>query len=129
MNDKSNSNGSSNMGPTLVGFALGAIVGAGVALLLAPESGKKTRERLAKTARRLSEDAGATFDQARETVATLGSEAKSAFRAGQEAFLQDLGTQESRTERRLSESGDAAAMQGSALRPGEDHGYPQSRVR
>lgn len=119
MNDGLNSSGSSNLGATLFGFALGAVVGAGLALLLAPESGKKTRERLASTAQRLGKSAGETFDQARETVAEFGSDAKSAIKAGQEAFSQELGTRESRSERRLSQAGDAAAIVGSALRSGE----------
>lgn len=128
MNNESNSNGSGGIG-TLMGFALGAVVGAGIALLLAPESGKKTRERLASAAQKLGRTAGDTFDQARETVAELGTEAKSALRAGKDAFLSDLGTRESRTQRRLSEAGDAAAIQGPALHHGEDHGYPQSQTR
>jgi len=120
MNDTSNSNGSSNTTAVLLGFAVGAVVGAGVALLLAPESGKKTRERLASTAQRLGKSAGETMDQARESMAEMGSDAKSAIKAGQEAFLKDLGTRESRSERRLSQTGDAAAVVGSALRSNDE---------
>jgi gas vesicle protein len=108
MNDASDSRGTSNLGSTVLGFALGAAVGAGLALLLAPDSGKRTRERLASTARHLTESAGETIDQARDTVAELGTDAKSAIKAGQDAFLHDRATRESRSERRASHAGDAA---------------------
>jgi gas vesicle protein len=108
MNDAPDIRGPSNTGSTLMGFALGAVVGAGLALLLAPESGKKTRERLASTARRWSEDAGHTIDQARDTVTELGTDAKFAIKAGQEAFAHDRATRESRSDRRMSHTGDAA---------------------
>jgi gas vesicle protein len=86
MNDALNTRGISNTGSTLMGIALGAVVGAGLALLLAPESGKKTRQRLASTARRWSTNAGHTIDQARDAVVELGVDAKSAIVAGREAF-------------------------------------------
>jgi gas vesicle protein len=108
MNDASNNRDTSNTGLTLMGFALGTAVGAGLALLLAPESGKQTRQRLASAARRWTANAGHTIDQARETVADLGTDAKSAIRAGQDAFLHDRATRESRSERRMSHAGDAA---------------------
>ena len=108
MNDTSKSRGSMNAGSTLMGFAVGAAVGAGLALLLAPDSGKKTRQRLASTARDWSKSAGQTFDQARDAVAELGTDAKSALKAGQDAFLHDRATRETRTERRMSHAGDAA---------------------
>jgi gas vesicle protein len=107
MNDTSETRGTSSTGLTLLGFALGAVVGAGLALLLAPESGKRTRQRLASTARRWSESAGHTIDQARDTAAELGTDAKSAIKAGQEAFLHERATRESRSGRRTSHAGDA----------------------
>jgi gas vesicle protein len=108
MNEAPDTRGGSSTGLTLMGFALGAVVGAGLALLLAPASGRRTRQRLATTARRWSEGAGHTLDQARDTVTELGTDAKSAVRAGQEAFLHDRATRESRAERRASHAGDAA---------------------
>jgi len=102
MNDTSNSRASMNAGSTLMGFAVGAAVGAGLALLLAPDSGKRTRQRLASTARDWSKSAGQTFDQARVAVADLGTDAKSAIKAGQDSFLYDRATRESRAEGRMS---------------------------
>ena len=108
MNDHSNTPAASGTGSILIGFAIGAAVGAGLALLLAPDSGRHTRQRLASTARRWTREAEHTFDEARHTVADLGSDAKSALRAGQEAFLRDRATREPRTERLYSRAGDTA---------------------
>ena len=109
MNDNSNARGSSNAGSTLLGFAVGAAVGAGLALLLAPDSGKHTRQRLASTARRMSKNAEDSIDQVRDVVAELGSDAKSAIKAGQDSFLHDRATRESRAERRMSHAGESAS--------------------
>ena len=86
MSDASENRGSAGAGLTLMGFALGAVVGAGVALLLAPDSGKKTRQRLATTAQRWTKNARQSFDSARETVSDLGADARSAVDAGRRAF-------------------------------------------
>ncbi len=108
MNEALQTRGTSNPGAALIGFALGAVVGAGIALLMAPESGKKTRQRLASTARRWSRSAGDTIDRARDAVTELGTDAKSAIEAGQDAFLHDRATRGSRPERRVSHAVDAA---------------------
>ena len=119
MNDASEPRGTSNTGLTLMGFALGAVVGAGLALLLAPASGKRTRQRLASTARRWSTDAGHTIDEARDAmghtidqtrdaVTELGTDAKSALQAGKDAFRHDRAIRESRSEHRRSRAGDTA---------------------
>ena len=119
MNDIPDTRGASSTGLTLMGFALGAVVGAGLALLLAPDSGKRTRQRLASTARRWSENAEHTIDQARDTVADLGTDAKFAIKAGQEAFAHDRTTRESRSDRRMSHAG-APAPGPDAMRPAND---------
>ena len=106
MNDDSNARGYSNTGMVLMGFALGAAVGAGVALLLAPDSGSKTRERLASSARRWTKDAGDTLQAARDRMTELGDDAKSAINAGKEAFVGDLAGRESRSERRMARAND-----------------------
>jgi gas vesicle protein len=109
MNDKLHASPASNSGLTLMGFALGAAVGAGLALLLAPDSGKNTRKNLASTARRWSQGAEHAIDQARDAVSELGTDAKSALQAGQDSFQHDRATRESRSERRVSHAGDVAA--------------------
>ena len=45
------------------GLILGAIIGAGVAMLTAPQPGKKTRKRLKKSARRLQGTAADRLDE------------------------------------------------------------------
>lgn len=44
------------------GLALGAVIGAGVALLTTPESGTRTRKRLRKGARRLGKTSSSRLD-------------------------------------------------------------------
>ena len=88
MSDTSDIRGTSNTGTNLMGFALGALVGAGVALLLAPASGEKTRGQIASAARRWTKNARNTLDNARETVTDLGVDARSAVEAGRKAFKQ-----------------------------------------
>jgi gas vesicle protein len=48
------------------GFVLGALVGAGMALLLAPGTGKETRRRLADASARWGSAARTKFDEGRD---------------------------------------------------------------
>jgi gas vesicle protein len=47
-------------------FILGAAIGAGVALLMAPSSGEETRRRISRGARRLRDTAGDALDDLRD---------------------------------------------------------------
>ena len=105
MSDALENRGTTNIGSTLMGIAIGAVIGAGCALLLAPDSGKRTRQRLASTAQRFGERAGHTIEQARNTVFELGADARSAIKAGQEAFLHDRAIRESHTNGQGARSG------------------------
>jgi gas vesicle protein len=77
----------------LIGFALGALVGGGLALLLAPASGEKTRRRLGEAARKMTNDTRHTIEDASDAVTSaasgLGSDVKSAIEAGREALQHD----------------------------------------
>jgi len=53
MSDRSYDTEGGSGGMSVTGFVLGAIVGAGIALLLAPAPGGETRKKLGQTARRL----------------------------------------------------------------------------
>ena len=55
MNDYRNDSGGT--GITMTGFLLGAVVGAGIALLLAPGTGDETRRKLGETAKRIGSKA------------------------------------------------------------------------
>ena len=108
MNDTTRTPATSGTGATMLGFVIGAAVGAGLALLLAPDSGKRTRERLGSTVRRWNTNAGHTLEKARDAVTDLGDDAKSAVRAGQDAFSQDRASRAARKER-LHQSADLKA--------------------
>jgi gas vesicle protein len=49
-------------------FALGTLIGAGVALLFAPQSGEKTRKLLAKKAKQIRDRAQDTVENAQEVI-------------------------------------------------------------
>jgi gas vesicle protein len=88
MNEKQQGQGiADGIGPSVaIGFVLGALVGAGIALLLAPATGKETRRRVADVGRKWSGAARDKFDQARDIAEDLKQDAQSALDAGREAF-------------------------------------------
>ena len=65
MSDK---NESTPVGGYLAAFAIGALIGTGVALLYAPRSGKQTRDLLAKKGRALKGQATDALDDAKDFV-------------------------------------------------------------
>jgi gas vesicle protein len=67
----------------VTGLALGALVGAGVALLMAPQSGRRTRKQIARTAEDWGETAGERLQDATEEVRKVAEDAlKVAERSG-----------------------------------------------
>lgn len=50
------------------GLALGTLIGAGVALLLAPQSGRRTRKRIARAAEDLGDEARDRLEDAADDV-------------------------------------------------------------
>jgi gas vesicle protein len=50
------------------GLLIGALIGAGVALLVAPQSGAETRRTLARRARRLAADARERYDDSKHQL-------------------------------------------------------------
>jgi hypothetical protein len=62
----------SNVVQNLALLGVGAAVGAGVALLLAPASGSETRKRLSQGVEKLSDQAAEKLQQAQEEISNLG---------------------------------------------------------
>ena len=58
----------------VLGFVCGAIVGAGLALLLAPASGGETRRKISETARRVGGGVSDKLGEMKDAVASRASE-------------------------------------------------------
>jgi len=75
---------------TAMGFICGALLGAGVALLMAPATGGETRRRLGETARRLRrevpEKARALTNQARSTLGAFQQGVTHGVNEGRSAY-------------------------------------------
>lgn len=87
MNDYSehrNNNGA------IVGFLVGAIVGAGAALLLAPRSGEETRRQIGDTARRVGQNARGKYDDVKGRLAQGVTEVKDRLAQGVTEVKDDL---------------------------------------
>ena len=69
-------------------FAVGAILGAGIALLLAPTPGRDMRRRLGHTARKVGSGAKDIIGKARGTMDGVREDARSAVERGRESFTQ-----------------------------------------
>lgn len=52
----------------VTGLALGLVIGAGIALLAAPQSGRRTRKRLARAVEDVREVAGEQFEEISDEV-------------------------------------------------------------
>jgi gas vesicle protein len=84
-------------GSVLLSFLLGGVVGAGLALLFAPQSGRETRQKIKDLADDVKEKSAEYVHQAKEKAASLVEEGKgyydekksilkSAVEAGKEAY-------------------------------------------
>tara|TARA_B100000427_G_scaffold299934_2_gene281972 strand:- start:121 stop:531 length:411 start_codon:yes stop_codon:yes gene_type:complete len=114
-------------------FLLGAMVGAGLALLFAPKTGEETQEELKEHARKLRVVAEERvreaqrhledrLDVAREGVSARYEDVREAVNAGREAAMEARGDLEERLERSKSayRAGVAAAREASAVEEAED---------
>ncbi len=61
------------------GLIIGGLVGAGLALLLAPQSGADTRRHLAHGARRLADDARERYEDAKHRIRRARAERRAAL--------------------------------------------------
>lgn len=65
-------------------FAVGALVGAGIALLYAPQSGRETRKLLGKKAKQLKDKAQDTVENAQEFISDRKADIMAVFDSGKE---------------------------------------------
>src|SRR6185436_2275574 len=78
-------------GTIIVAFVLGAVTGAAVALLMAPQSGEETRRLLAEKARESRDKANEAARQGREFVNRGRETLSNAIERGREAYEQARG--------------------------------------
>lgn len=83
MNDMKNSEIAITLG-------VGMLVGAGVALLLAPRSGQKTRQHLEAFARDTLDEGRRRIDEAQEHLEDQADRVRSALHEGREAFVREV---------------------------------------
>ncbi len=76
-------------GSILVPFLVGGLVGAGVALLLAPKSGKDLRKDIAGLATDTREKIAMTIDKGKELYVESKSAVQNAIDAGKTAFVEE----------------------------------------
>jgi gas vesicle protein len=78
-----NGRGSASIAP----FLLGAVLGAGIALLLAPAHGRDTRKRVGDTMKRLGGNARQAIQHTREGMSDLKHDAQGAFEKGRQEYM------------------------------------------
>ncbi len=76
----------SNFGAFLVGLISGAAIGAGLALLFAPQSGKETREKLKDSAEAVKDKIADLVDDTKDFIAEQKRAISEAVTAGKEAI-------------------------------------------
>jgi gas vesicle protein len=77
------------VGPLLATFLAGGLIGAGIALLLAPKAGKDLRKDLRDIAAKTREDVTETVEKGRELYEESSSAVKGAIDAGKMAYIQE----------------------------------------
>ncbi len=73
----------------LVPFLVGGIVGAGIALLLAPKSGKELRRDISDAASKTRDTVAETVDKGKALYEDSASAIKGAIDAGKMAYIQE----------------------------------------
>jgi gas vesicle protein len=80
------SDGGRQIGVFATGLAVGALVGAAVALLFAPKSGVELRSQVSDSAKRFKRRAGEAYNGATEAASEAIARGRRAFEAGREAY-------------------------------------------
>ena len=82
-------NNATPVGGFLAAFAIGALAGAGIALLYAPRSGKETRKLIADKSREFKGKATDVIEDARNFIDDKKAEITAAVEAGKEAMREE----------------------------------------
>jgi len=86
MSDNNYGNGAALAGGSLLSFLFGAVVGAGVALLMAPATGDETRRKLSDAAKGVTQKLGDTVGSAKDEIKGRADDVRSAVNAGKDAY-------------------------------------------
>ncbi|RPJ18055.1 MAG: YtxH domain-containing protein [Desulfobacteraceae bacterium] len=81
-------------GSLLFSFLLGSLVGAGVALLIAPQSGRETREKIREYAESVKEKASESVEKVKSILDEKKSVLSAAVEAGKEAYKKEASKQQ-----------------------------------
>jgi len=73
-------------GGSFFSFLLGAVVGASIALLMAPAPGDETRRKLKDTAKRLGSTVNDTVSSAKDELKNRADDVRSAVSAGRDSY-------------------------------------------
>ncbi len=79
-----------NTGSLLASFLLGGIIGAGIAILLAPKSGKETIEKIKEIAGTVKGKIASSIDSSKDILEEKKSAISAAFEAGKEAYKKEV---------------------------------------
>ena len=82
-------NNATPVGGFLAAFAIGAVAGAGIALLYAPRSGRDTRKLIADKGRELKGQATDAIEDARDFIDGKKAEITAAVEAGKDAMREE----------------------------------------
>jgi len=89
MNEQMNSTDLTQTSNALLGFLMGAAVGAGVALLFAPCAGNETRRKLGDKARQWGANMKDQVQNTKGTLNDLKDDVKTAVSSGKDAFSRE----------------------------------------
>ena len=82
-------NNSSSVGTILAAFAVGAVAGAAIALLYAPQSGEETRKLIAAKGKELKGKAHDAIEDVKDFIDGKKAEIAAAVEAGKEAMREE----------------------------------------